>query len=271
MYNYKKMLGPHERVYYFGGVHWITMVNSLFFCLVLAFAAFSMIDYMNEGGLFVRPVDQAGSGIGAVAGEATNELVYWFYDVVRFIPWLMIGFGLLWVIKDTIHYICTKVLLTSHRMVVKKGLVMVRVHEIELDEVEAANVNQLVLGRMFSYGQIHLDARLVDDYDLPILRDPYRFVKILHILKDYDIGAEEQIGEPIHPDDLQSVVAQDDAQEYTAKTDVAEMPEGVEPRKPNTVYKKPMLRKTNSGSDKPRMRKKITREDLDFLKDNEHA
>lgn len=256
------MLGPHERIYYLGSVHWIVMFSSILLCLVMAYIGFSMMSFINSGGLFVFPLDQTGDGIGAVAGEATNGVVYFFYRILRYMPWLIIAAGILWVIKDSIHYIFTRVLLTSRRMIIKRGLLMVRMHEIELDEIEASNVNQLMFGRLLGYGRIHLDARLVNDYDLPILNNPYKFVKILHILKDYDLSS-------IHAQSSSQNVDTTIDQQKMVKDNAQFLTEAIQDSGP-IEEAKPHLRKTNNA--RPSIKKApISQEDLDFLRENEHV
>lgn len=74
----------------------------------------------------------------------------------------------------------TEVALTTTRLIYKTGWIVVDVEEIALTEIEAEKIHHGILGSILGYGAIHLDCRFVDDFNLPSIRNPYRFLRILH-------------------------------------------------------------------------------------------
>lgn len=202
MYDYKNLLNPNERVFFFGGVHFIVMANSFLFFFIACFAGFSMMKYIGTDsftntGPQMTATPPAITPIEEEIAESVSTVADLFTYALNILPWLFIVGGILWVIKDTIHYLTTKVMLTSHRLVIKKGWIMVRINEVELEEIKAARVNQGTFGRFLGYGKVMLDARFVADYVLPVLKKPFDLVKLIHVLRDHDIGAEKETAEPV--------------------------------------------------------------------------
>ena len=91
--------------------------------------------------------------------------------------------ALMGVVLFAIYYIamlCTELGLTTKRCIYKRGLIMVDVREVDLEEVKSESVDNGVLGRILNYGYIKLDARFIEDIGLPAISDPYRFIKALN-------------------------------------------------------------------------------------------
>lgn len=194
MYDYQKLLNPHEKVYFFGGMHWIVMAGSLAMLMIMTYAGLKIDQFLHAQQSY--PLAEEFMS-GAVAWTWTN-----FWNWLSFLPWVFIGVGVFWVWADAIRYLSTKVLLTSHRVIVKTGWLMVDIKEVEMEEIKAARIDQMLFGRIFGYGKVYLDARFVSDNTLPLMARPFDMVKILHTIRDHNIGEQDDIAAPIASEDL---------------------------------------------------------------------
>lgn len=95
---------------------------------------------------------------------------------------------------NLINVIAIELALTTRRVIYKRGLIMVEVEQIELDEIEGERVHHGVLGSLLNYGAITLDCRFINDIRLPAIRNPYKFIRALHKERSHLVGAH-----PVNP------------------------------------------------------------------------
>lgn len=69
----------------------------------------------------------------------------------------------------------TELAITSHRFVIKRGLVARRTDDIPLTSVENVDLDQSVMGRIFRYGYLHTSGSGGTDLKTPPLQDPVSF------------------------------------------------------------------------------------------------
>ena len=94
-------------------------------------------------------------------------------------------------------------------------------------------------------------------------------MRILHILKDYDISGEETMETPLNHKNFEDETIH--PSDEPMPNDAEQIAIDAQRKENKTPYHKPTLRKRNTGDDLPRKRKKISHEDLEFLRKNEHA
>lgn len=151
-----KIVGPDEKLIGIARLHWIYGVKGLAWL----------------GGLILL-----GGGI--------DTLLTWYINVglapignAAFWVCTMVG-----VVLFSIYFIAmmtSEVGLTTERFIYKRGWMMVDVREIDLEEVKSESVDNGVMGRLFNYGYLQLDARFIEDIGLPAIADPYRFIKAMN-------------------------------------------------------------------------------------------
>jgi len=66
----------------------------------------------------------------------------------------------------------TEIGVTNQRLVFKRGLLWRSTQELQLRAIEEVNLEQGLLGRLFSFGRLELRGTGVDDICLPQLADP---------------------------------------------------------------------------------------------------
>lgn len=195
MYNYQKILDPNEKVYFFGGMHWIVMSGSFAMLLIMTFSGLMIDGYLHRHHDFAR------------AGE---EGIVWdhIWSWLAYLPWAFIAAGVFWVIGDTIRYLSTRVLITSHRVIQKSGWIIVNIEELELEEIRAAHIDQMLLGRFFGAGKVSLDARFVHDTVLPMMVKPFEIVKLIHSIRDHHLGEKNNNPAPVAHADMGGDIAE---------------------------------------------------------------
>lgn len=251
MYNYQKLLNPHEKVFFFGGMHWIVMAGSFAMMLIMTWAGLKIDNLMHDRHGYPYAADFATGG----AEFVVNNIWSW----MAYIPWVFIAIGVAWVMGDAIRYLSTKVLLTSHRIIVKTGWIMVDIKEVEMEEIRAAHIDQMLFGRIFGYGKVYLDSRFVGDSTLPLMARPFELMKLIHTIRDNYIAEQEEIAHPISSEELPFMHVKGEVHEST----MDEIPE-VQMHQPAGVEK------SISEAEKKERYKQARSygEDVDFLKEN---
>jgi hypothetical protein len=80
----------------------------------------------------------------------------------------------------------TEIVLTTERLIYKRGLLKVTVDEVDIEQLASDNVEQSILGRIFDYGSIHVRCIEASDIWLPPISSPYEFRNALEVQKhDY--------------------------------------------------------------------------------------
>ena len=69
----------------------------------------------------------------------------------------------------------TEIGLTNQRLIVKRGLLARHTSEMELWGIEALNLDQGVLGRIFGFGRINVQGTGDDSLSIPVIADPLDF------------------------------------------------------------------------------------------------
>lgn len=163
----KHIVGPDERLIGVARLHWIYVVIGLFWAAVVLLVG----AWIQQRGIYFLPM-------------RIDQHFYWFdRDLGSRSAWMMAAFVMVacgMFLMFLLQYISTEVALTTKRVIRKSGLIAIDVHEIELEEIDAANIHHGWLGAILGYGAIHLDCRFVGDVRFPAIRYPYRFLRALH-------------------------------------------------------------------------------------------
>ncbi len=99
------------------------------------------------------------------------------------IGWLLTSCGGIILIMEYLKYATTVIAVTSKRVMMKTGLLNVRVNGTDISDVRGVHVDQGWFGRFFNYGKITLDCRFVADIRLPYARAPYMVVRDIQKIK----------------------------------------------------------------------------------------
>jgi hypothetical protein len=163
-----KTITKQEKLLVITRVHWIYMIQGLFWLFFLAGLGIALDYYLY-----------AHAGMHALNFKVD---VFWlrFTPENTPIPWIFIGAGFAAFWPFMLTYVATEIGLTNERIIYKKGLFFIQIEQFDLDDIRAENIIHGWFGWLFSYGRIQLDCRFVDDVFLPAIPNPYRLVKASH-------------------------------------------------------------------------------------------
>lgn len=183
----RKVIGHNERLVLLTGLHWIYALEAVLWFGIISGVGFILDRFLkNYWGFEIIGYDV--------------DLIYWQisakYTQMPIFFGLM-GFAVFWVLL--LKYLTTEIGLTDRRIIHKRGLIMIDVQQVELEDIRGEFVHHGWLGWLLGYGRIHFDCRFIDDIFLPATRDPYRLVKAVHTARmksekipHYDVGDLEK-------------------------------------------------------------------------------
>lgn len=159
--------GADETLVLIARLHWIFVVKGLAW---LAFFLLLSLGIDNLGAKLMLALDQAGrTGIAFLVFRLSNYVQYG----CAIIGLLMLGIYLS-------AYMTTTVGLTTRRLMLRKGVLFVKLTNIDLEEIKSEYVDHGMLGRFLNYGEVHMDARFVENFYIPNIADPYHLLRALN-------------------------------------------------------------------------------------------
>ena len=163
-----KAISSQEKLILLEHPHWIYIATGFFWAIFFVICGLYLDSYYNQltGDLsssYLIDLKQSYS-IGFITPISTT--------------FILIGLIVFWPYYKT--FVSAEVGLTSERIIHKTGLILVKIDQVDLDDIRAEHVYHGLLGWLFKYGKIKLDCRFVEDFGLPAIGSPYRFVKSSH-------------------------------------------------------------------------------------------
>jgi hypothetical protein len=73
----------------------------------------------------------------------------------------------------------TEIVLTTRRLIYKRGFFAIRVEEVDTEQLASQQVEQTIVGRMLDYGEVHIRCIEASDVWLPPVSQPYDFINAL--------------------------------------------------------------------------------------------
>jgi hypothetical protein len=178
----EQSLTQGERVVHLGRFHWIYLAGALFWifmgvigcCLIMggaiAFEVKQSLDTMYSDlspQLFSQAwpdVVESKGGYVAMIRDTSAMVRLGAFGVMLFGMYL---FAHMMIVRAT-----TEIAVTTHRFVLKEGIVARNVDEINIDRIESVHVMQSVMGRILGYGSVMVRGMGVGEIFLPPVADP---------------------------------------------------------------------------------------------------
>jgi uncharacterized membrane protein YdbT with pleckstrin-like domain len=104
-----------------------------------------------------------------------------FHWVQKAWPWVaLLVLGIIFVgvfiwIAELVRMNTTRMVVTSRRVILKRGFLSIKVDELTLASVEGAHVEQSIFGRMFGYGKLQIRGRGETHLQFPTMDRPGQF------------------------------------------------------------------------------------------------
>lgn len=159
-----KVISENETLLAIGRVHWIHLVKGLMWLLTPLFVWSVMIELLTRHVYNVVPTPLS---------DAIHIMLYYMFCAFLFM-------GAIMFILAAVHFLFTEMALTTKRVIYKTGWIFVRMRELDLEEIKAADVDNGWFGRFLNYGHLILDSRFVGSMDLISIAHPYGFLRVLN-------------------------------------------------------------------------------------------
>lgn len=164
----KHVVTADERLIYMARLHWIYILKGLLWLGLtggIAFQIYWIVLPIYGSTSVYKPLYIQGINFGHPAD--------WFF-------WLILSSGLLISWTYLIKVLTTEIALTNTRVILKSGWIATEAQEVDLSEIKSEVVHQGIFGRFLGYGWVHMDCRFIGDFDIPVIRKPYRFLQVLN-------------------------------------------------------------------------------------------
>jgi uncharacterized membrane protein YdbT with pleckstrin-like domain len=150
-----KSLGDGERIVGIARFHWLYSAKAWFVLLLPALVL-----------------------VAAIARFRDTEQDWIILPALAFMALGLVGF-----LRRMIRKWTTEMGVTTHRFVLKTGLISLHTNEIALPNVESVHVNQGLGGRIFGYGRLSVEGTGIDAMTLPEIADPVGFRRAIETAK----------------------------------------------------------------------------------------
>ncbi|NCQ88906.1 MAG: hypothetical protein GW749_07960 [Alphaproteobacteria bacterium] len=164
----RKAVSDQEKLIALIHPHWIYLATGFFWSVFFILLGIFLDGYLNTF------FDQ--SHLNFIIDFKTHYS-YGFLTPVT-IVFFIITFFVFWPYFST--YVSSEIGLTTERIILKSGLILVKIDEVDLQDIGAEHVYHGLLGWLLKYGKIKLDCRFVKDVSILAIANPYGFVKASH-------------------------------------------------------------------------------------------
>ena len=164
----RKLMAPEEKLIGIARLHWIYILKGIFWFVILA----------GAGWLFNVAMTRMVLSVGETMDSV--YLLSMMMSVNNGVMFFLMGGGFLVFLLFVTDVLTTEIGLSSRRVMHKKGLIFVKVKQIDLEEIRGENLDLGYFGRILGYGYIMLDCRFIGDVRLPAIEHPERFMRALH-------------------------------------------------------------------------------------------
>jgi hypothetical protein len=164
----RKLISKDENLIGIARLHWIYVLRGLFWFLVFAIAGWAVNWIIVKAALAIASGSES-YAIPATLSTLGNGAMFF-----------LIGGGCIIFFLFVLKVLVTEIALTSRRLIHKEGLIFVKTHQIDQEEIRGENLDLGYLGRFLGYGYLMLDCRFIGDVRLPAIENPERFLRALH-------------------------------------------------------------------------------------------
>lgn len=146
---FDQSLANNEQIRYASSLSWYTQINSVMFAVFLLIVGLLSPTFLSD-------IDHTG-----------------------YVGLILIASFLFIVLKSFFIINSTELVLTNLKVAMKKGILNIKVFEINLHKIESVQVQQTLLGRIFNFGQIELHGMGGSPILINNIKDPTSFRRII--------------------------------------------------------------------------------------------
>lgn len=173
----QQSLGRNEKLIHIGQFHWMYTFMA---CMNIFWGVLVGV-VIIVGGIY----GQSYFGPGFYSVDLIGQ-VRELHPGVKLFAFMALISGLLQFARMMVVKATTEIVITTKRLVYKRGLVARYVGEMSIDRIEGVNVVQTILGRIFNYGRVLVRGMGVGEVVLPPMDDPIKFRKGIMKAKSFE-------------------------------------------------------------------------------------
>ena len=174
---FSQFLQSREELKFVDTPHWIYIVEALIWSAIIIVIGIVSNQFIAERIIYPSlNNDQYADGIFLNIAAYMAQITLWGSIILSVILFL----------NKLIFWASTFVFASDRRLYLKTGLMRVLVNEVSFDEIRKTDINYGWFGRFLGYGKLTMDARFVEDTDLPFIYNPEQFSKLIHHANDLD-------------------------------------------------------------------------------------
>ncbi|MFA5593065.1 MAG: PH domain-containing protein [Micavibrio sp.] len=167
----RKIIAKEETLHGIARLHWIYILHGVLWFFILAGSGWLLNSAMT------RLLVATASATGNVAFPSL------FLNATGWLTFFLMAAGFFLFLLFVMKVLFTEVGLTERRVIHKTGMIFIKVHQIDIEEIRGDQIDLGWFGKFLGYGYIMLDCRFIGDIRLPAIENPERFIRGLHALR----------------------------------------------------------------------------------------
>jgi uncharacterized membrane protein YdbT with pleckstrin-like domain len=172
----QQSLAPDEQMIYVAKFHWFYDVQAI---MAIVWGVFFAVSILVSFEILAEhvPVNIAKMILTSPIAfdDGTLTVIRKLHPGIKLFALLIFLLGVLKFAQMLVIKATTEIVVTTNRMIFKRGLVARNVGEMSLDRIESISVQQSVMGRIFDFGRLIIHGMGVGEMIMPNLAEPIRF------------------------------------------------------------------------------------------------
>jgi uncharacterized membrane protein YdbT with pleckstrin-like domain len=172
----QQSLAPDEQMIYVAKFHWYYDVQAVMSILWGLFLAASILVAFEQL-VHYAPLSVTSKILSTPMEEGDSMLtvIRKLHPGIKLFSLLIFLLGLVKFAQMMVIKATTEIVVTTNRLIYKRGLVARNVGEMSIDRIESITVMQSVLGRIFDFGRLVIHGMGVGELIMPNLAEPIKF------------------------------------------------------------------------------------------------
>lgn len=172
----QQSLAPDEQMIYVAKFHWFYDVQAIMAIIWGLFFAISILMSFEVLSHYL-PLNLADKLLTSPPSidDSTLQTIRKLHPGIKLFALLIFLMGVLKFAQMLVIKATTEIVVTTNRLIYKRGLVARNVGEMSIDRIESISVQQSVWGRIFDFGRLIIHGMGVGELIMPNLAEPIRF------------------------------------------------------------------------------------------------
>ncbi|MEK7802404.1 MAG: PH domain-containing protein [Pseudomonadota bacterium] len=176
----QQSLAPDENIVYVAKFHWFYDVQAVMCILWGVFLAISII-VSFEVVIEYLPLRYANKllSVPLEYGDTSFTIVRKLHPIIKLFSLFVFLMGVMKFAHLIVTKVTTEIVVTTNRLIYKRGLIARSVGEMSIDRIESISVIQSFWGRVFDFGRLIIHGMGVGEIVMPNLAEPINFRKAI--------------------------------------------------------------------------------------------